>query len=80
MHEFPQPWSGTQELRRPRRRAGALRRVVSTPGGALGLAISAVIIAVHDLAETGRLSMPDAYAWAWLFSLLLFAVGWRFFC
>jgi peptide/nickel transport system permease protein len=52
MHELPQPWSGGQEPRLPRRRAGALRRVVSTPGGALGLAISVVVIVVALLARS----------------------------
>ena len=42
--------------------------------------LSPVLIATHDLLERGCLTAPGAYAAACLFSILLFLVGWRFFC
>lgn len=42
--------------------------------------ISPVIIASHDLLERGSLSMPGPYIMSWLFAVLLFGLGWRFFC
>jgi len=42
--------------------------------------VSPVIIASHDLLERGSLSMPGPYVMSWLFAVLLFGVGWRFFC
>ena len=40
---------------------------------------SPLLIASQDLVSTGHLSMPSAFALAWLFSLIVFLLGWRFF-
>jgi lipopolysaccharide transport system permease protein len=42
--------------------------------------VSPVVIAGHDILETGMLTMPGPYIMSCVFSVLLFAVGWRFFC
>ncbi|MBN1674076.1 MAG: ABC transporter permease [Kiritimatiellae bacterium] len=41
--------------------------------------VSPVLIASHDLILSGTLSSPATYAMAWLFAVLVFGVGWRFF-
>ena len=40
---------------------------------------SPLLIATQDLVSIGTLSMPGAFALAWLFSLIFFLLGWRFF-
>jgi lipopolysaccharide transport system permease protein len=41
--------------------------------------ISPLLIATQDLIGTGRLSSPTASACAFVFALLVFLIGWRFF-
>ena len=40
---------------------------------------SPLLIATQDLISTGQLSRPGAFALAWLFSLIVFLLGWRLF-